>query len=71
MKISIVNDSCKSFWLIKLKILLVQNGFAEVSMYPDSADVKSFIPFLKTRLVDNYLVVLRNGLNVCTSMVFK
>ena len=68
MKISIVNDSRNSFWLTKLKILLEQNGFAEVWMYPDSVNVKSFIPILKTRLVDNYLVALRNGLNACTSM---
>ena len=38
-------------------------------MYPNSVNVESFIPVLKTRLVDNFLVELRNGLNVCTSMV--
>ena len=69
MKISIVNDSRNSFWLTKLKNLLEQNGFAEVWMYPNSVNVESFIPVLKTRLVDNFLVELRNGLNVCTSMV--
>ena len=36
---------------------------------PDSVNVESFIPVLKTRLVDNFLVELRNGLDVCTSMV--
>ena len=55
VKISIVNDSRNSFWLTKLKTLLEQNGFAEVWMYADSVDVKSFIPVLKTRLVDNFL----------------
>ena len=36
---------------------------------PDSVNVESFIPVLKARLVDNFLVELRNGLDVCTSMV--
>ena len=69
MKITTVNDSRNSFWLTKHKNLLEQNGFAEVWMYPNSVIVESFIPVLKTRLVDNFLVEFRNGLNVCTSMV--
>ena len=38
-------------------------------MFPDSVNVKLFIPVLKARLVDTFLVEMRNGLNVCTSMV--
>ena len=50
-------------------MLLEQNVFAEVWMYPDSVDIESFIPVMKTRLVDNFFVELRNGSNVYTSMV--
>ena len=44
------------FWLTKLKQLLEQNGFADVWMYPVSVNVKAFIPVLKTRSIDTFLV---------------
>ena len=49
--------------------MLEQNGFAEVWLFPDSVNIKLFIPVLKARLVDTFLVEMRNGLNACTSMV--
>ena len=69
MKNSIANDSHNIFWLTKLKKLLEQNGFAEVWMFPDSVNVKVFIPVLKARLIDTFIVEMRNGLNTSTSMV--
>ena len=48
---------------------MYMTGFAEERMFPDSVKVKLFIPVLKARLVDTFLVEMRNGLNVCTSMV--
>ena len=37
--------------------------------YQDSVNVNAFISVLKTRLIDNFLVEMRNGLNLITSMV--
>ena len=69
MKNSMANDSQNMFWLTKLKRLLEQNGFAEVWIFPDSVNVKVFIPVLKARLIDTFIVEMRNGLNTSTSMV--
>ena len=48
--------------LQNFKQLLEINGFAQVWMYLDSVNVSLFIPVLKTRLVDNFLVKMLNGL---------
>ena len=63
------NDSNNTFWLTKLKHMLEDNGFAEVWIYPGSVNVDLFIPVFKRRLLDNFLVEVRTGLNICTSMV--
>ena len=68
MKSSIENDANSLFWLTKLKQLLEQNGFADVWMYPGSVNVKAFIPVFKTRLIDTFLVGMRNELNASSSM---
>ena len=69
MKSRIPTDTRNIYWLTKLKLLLESNGFAEVWMYPDSVNVNAFISVLKTRLIDNFLVEMRNGLTLSTSMV--
>ena len=69
MKENILLNTESNFWLVKIKQLLERNGFADVWHFPQSVDVKVFIPLLKRRLLDNFLVDLRGGLNVCTSMV--
>ena len=68
MKSNIENDSSSVVWLTKLKKLLEQNGFADVWMYPGSVDVKAFIPVFKTRLIDTFLVGMRNELTASSSM---
>ena len=62
------NDTQNVLWLSKLKCLLERNGFAEVWYYPHSVDPKLFIPLFKRRLIDSFLMVLREGLNVSSSM---
>ena len=69
MKENILLNAESNFWLVKIKQLLERNGFADVWHFPHSVDVKVFIPLLKRRLLDTFLVDLRGGLNVCTSMV--
>lgn len=69
MKIQIDTGVQNMYWLAKVKLLLERNGFAEVWCYPQSVNVELFIPVFKTRLIDNFLVELRGGLNTCTSMV--
>ena len=68
MKSNIENDANSLFWLTKFKQLLEQNGFADVWMYPGSVNVKAFIPVFKTRLIDTFLVGMRNELNASSSM---
>ena len=61
-------DDQDILWLSKLENLLERNGFAEVWYYPHSVDPKLFIPLLRRRLMDNFLVELREGLNTYSSM---
>ena len=68
METNMENDTQTVLWLSKLKCLLERNGFAEVWFYPHSVDSKLFIPLFKGSLIDSFLVVLREGLNVSSSM---
>ena len=70
METSIQNDIHNLLWFSKLKYLLERHGFAEVWYYPQTADIKLFIPVFKRRLIDNCLVELREGLNKSSSMTF-
>ena len=70
METSIQNDIHNVLWLSKLKYLLERHGFAEVWYYPQSVDIKLFIPVFKRRLIDNFLIELREGLNKSSSMTF-
>ena len=69
METDMQGDDQNILWrLSKLKNLLERNGFAEVWYYPHSVDPKLFIPLLRRRLIDNFLVKLREGLNTYSSM---
>ena len=61
-------DNRDILWLSKLKNLLECNGFADVWYYPHSVDPNLFIPLLRRRLIDNFLVELQEGLNTYSSM---
>lgn len=69
MKSRIPADIRNIYCLTKLKLLFESHGFAEVWMYPDSVNVNAFISVLKTKLIDTFLVKIRNGLHLSTSMV--
>ena len=58
----------RTLWLSKVKDLLDQNGFSEIWYNPNSTRKESFIPTLKRRLTDNFIVELRRGLDSSTSM---
>ena len=68
MEANLENDTQSVLWLSKLKCLLEGNDFAKVWYYPHSVDSKLFIPLFKRRLIDSFLVVLQEGLNVFSSM---
>ena len=70
METSIQNDIHKLLWLSKLKYLLERHGFAEVWYYSQSVGIKLFIPVFKRRLIDIFLVELREGLNKSSSTKF-
>ena len=55
-------------WSFKIKCLLQSTGFAEVWLFPNSVNFKLFLPLFKQRLIDNFLVNLREGLNMSSSM---
>ena len=55
-------------WLSKIKCLLESTGFAEVWLFPQSINFKLFLSIFKQRLVDNFLVNLREALNMSSSM---
>ena len=55
-------------WLSKVKHLLTRNGFGDIWQFPESVSVKLFLPVLKTRLADNYLQELREGLRTSPSL---
>lgn len=58
----------KQSWLSKVKHLLDNNGFSEVWYYPHMVQIKTFLPELKNRLIDNFIGELRRGLESCSSM---
>ena len=52
--------------------LLQRNRLAEVWQYPDSVDVKMFLPVLKTRLIDIFITESREGIRNSSSLsLFK
>ena len=55
-------------WTSKVKRLLQRNGLAEVWQYPDSVDVKMFLPVLKTRLIDTFITESREGIRNSSSL---
>ena len=66
------NNNNQLLWSTKVKQLLQRNGFGEVWLFPDSVNVRVFLNILKTRLIDNYLIELREGLRASSSLtVFK
>ena len=68
MEETMKSDGQNVLWLSKLKCLLENTGFAEVWLFPQSVNFKLFLPLLKQRLIDNFLVNLREGLNMSSSM---
>lgn len=72
MKARTENETNCFLWTTKVKYLLQKNGFAEVWHYPESINVKLFLPILKRRLIDNQLIELREGIRNSTSLsLFK
>ena len=68
MEETMEGDSQNMLWISKLKCLLESIGFAEVWLYPRSVDFKLFLPKFKQRLIDNFIVNARDGLNKSSSM---
>ena len=58
----------KQSWINKVKDLLDKNGFTEVWYNPHLIHKEKFLAILKRRLIDNFIVDLRAGLNHSTSM---
>ena len=60
--------STKTLWLAKVKDLLDHTGFSEIWNSPNSIRMETFIPVFKMRLIDNFIVELRTGLESNSSM---
>ena len=60
--------STKTQWLAKVKDLLDHTGFSEIWNSPKSVRMETFIPMFKMRLIDNFIVYLRTGLESNYSM---
>ena len=60
--------STRISWLSKVKDLLDHNGFSEIWYNPNFIRKDSFIPSLKGRLTDIFIVDLRKCLDSSTSM---
>ena len=57
-----------SLWLSNIKNLLDRTGFSEIWKYPNSVRIESLIPLFKHRLIDNFIVELRIGIESSNSM---
>ena len=68
MKGQTENDINTMLWTTKVKDLLQKNGFAEVWYFPNSVNIKLFLPILRRRLEVNFLVGLRDGIRNSTSL---
>ena len=68
MEETIKSDGQNVLWIYKLKCLLESTDFAEVWLFPHSVNFKLFLPLLKQRLIDNFLVNLLEGLYKSSSM---
>ena len=55
MRNEIENDSGVVSWTSKVKTLLELGGFPDVWLFPESVDVKMFMPILQARLRDIYI----------------
>lgn len=68
MLYSTENEQNNNVWTSKVKNLLQRNGFAEVWQYPNSVDVKLFLPILKQRLIDSFITQSREGIRNSSSL---
>ena len=68
MERQIAENVNQAIGLSKVKHLLTRNSFGDVWQFPESVSAKLFLPVLKTRLIDNYLQELREGLRTSTSL---
>ena len=55
-------------WITKVRDLLQNTGFVDVWMYPESVNANVFIPIFKNRLIDMYIGLWLNDLNVKSSL---
>ena len=62
------STSTRTQWLAKVKDLLDHTGFSEIWNSPNLIRIKTFIPLFKMRLIDNFIVELRIGLESSSSM---
>ena len=57
-------------WSFKVRKILNQTGFTDVRLFPESVIIESFIPLLKTRLIDQYVSEWRVNVDSSTSLLF-
>ena len=62
------STSTRTQWLAKVKDLLDHTGFSEIWNSPNLIRMETFIPLFKMRLIDNFIVELRIGLESSFSM---
>ena len=55
-------------WSSKVRNLLQNAGFEDVWLFPDSVNLKLFIPVLRTRLRDTYITQWKESMYLCSSL---
>jgi hypothetical protein len=58
--VDVVN--CSTNWASKLKSILQSAKFSEVWLYPDSVNIKLFVPIFRNRLRDIYICCWNDGI---------
>lgn len=55
-------------WTSKIKELLERSGFPDIWYFPESVDIKKFLPILRNRLRDIYINEWRQSMNMASSL---
>ena len=68
MRNEVENDSGVVSWTSKVKTLLELSGFPDVWLFPESVDVKLFMPILQARLRNLYITEWREGIKLSIAL---
>ena len=74
---TVINESISlnknsNVWTNKVKALLQNTGFYDVWLFPDSVNLKRFVPLFRNRLIDMYISERFQDISIKSSLsIFK